>query len=64
MQKWYANVRTKKFEEVLLAQMHPVLEHSSFSLVFTMIRLLEQNLGLVIAYQPKAVVRGFSDNMP
>jgi hypothetical protein len=50
-------VRTKTIEEILLAQMHPVLEHSSFCLVFR-IRLLEQNLGVVIAYQPSPAVRG------
>jgi hypothetical protein len=48
-------VRTKEIEELLLAQMHPVLEHSSFSLGVR-IRLLEQNLGLVIANQPHAAV--------
>ncbi len=40
VQKWHVNVRTEKIEELLLAQMHPVLEHSSFSL-FVAIRLLE-----------------------
>ncbi len=53
--KWHANVRTEEIEELLLARMHPVLEHSSFCIVFR-IRLLEQNLGLVIAYQPRAAV--------
>jgi hypothetical protein len=52
-----ANVRTEEIEELLLARMHPVLEHSSFCIV-SRIRLLEQleNLGLVIACQPRAVV--------
>jgi hypothetical protein len=51
-------------EELLLAQMHPVLEHSTFNLGIR-IRLLEQNFGLVIAYQPRAAVRGhgFNDNI-
>jgi hypothetical protein len=60
---WHANVHTEKIQELLLAQMHPVLEHSSFSLNVT-IRLLEQNLGIVIAYQPRAAVKRFNDNMP
>jgi hypothetical protein len=38
----------KDFKELLLACMHPVLEHSSFSLGVR-IRLLEQNLGLIIS---------------
>ena len=46
--------RKFKIEEFLLARMHPVLEHRSFSELS--IRLLEQNLGLVIAYQPLAAV--------
>jgi hypothetical protein len=55
-------VRTEKIEERLLPQMHPVLEHSRF---FVRIRLLEQNLGLVIVYQPRAAVRGpaFNDHI-
>ena len=39
--------------------MHSVLEHSCFSL-FVRIRLLEQYLGLVIAYRPRAAVRRFN----
>ncbi len=53
--KWHANVRTKEIEELLLALMHPVLEHSSFCIVFR-IRFLEQILGLVIAYHLRAAV--------
>ena len=56
-------MRTEKIEELLLAQMHPVLEHSSFCLGIR-ICLLEQNLGFVIAYQLRTAVRGFNDNMP
>jgi hypothetical protein len=54
----------KEIEELFLARMHPVLEHSSFSLGFRF-RLLEQNLGLEIAYQPHAAVRGpgFNNNI-
>jgi hypothetical protein len=52
---WHSNLHSQKTKELLLAQMHPVLEHCSFSLAVT-IRLLEQNLGLVIAYQPRAAV--------
>jgi hypothetical protein len=59
VQTWHAYVRTKKIEKLLLAQMHPVLEHRSFSLVVT-ICLHERNLDLVIAYQPNAAVRGLS----
>ena len=51
---------TEKIEELLLARMHPVLEHRSFSLVVRF-RFLKQNLGFVIAYQPRAAVRGFYD---
>jgi hypothetical protein len=58
---WHANVRTEKIEELLLAQMHPVLEHIGFCLVVR-IRLLEQNRGFVIAYQPRAAVRGTGFN--
>ena len=60
---WHGNVRTQKIEELLLARMHPVLEHRSFSVVGR-IRFLEQNLGFVIAYQLRTAVRGFNDNMP
>jgi hypothetical protein len=45
--KWHAHVRTEEIEELLLARMHPVLEHISISLGVK-IGLLEQNLGLVI----------------
>ncbi len=57
-------MRTEESEELFLARMHPVLEHRSFSLLMR-IRLLEQNLVLVIAYQPRAAVRGpgFNDNI-
>ncbi len=48
-------MRTEEIEELLLAQMHPVLEHCSFCLGVR-IRLLEQNIGLVIAYKPRAAV--------
>ena len=58
----FGNVLTKKIEELLLAWMHPVLEHSSFSVV-ARIRFLEQTLGFVIAYQLRTAVRGFKDNM-
>jgi hypothetical protein len=62
--QWHANVRTEEIEELFLARMYPVLEHRSFSFGFR-IRLLEQNLGLVIACQPPAAVRGpgFNDNI-
>jgi hypothetical protein len=40
---------SRKSKSFLLAGMHPVLERSSFSLVVR-IRLLEQNLGFVIAF--------------
>ncbi len=55
---------TKESKELFLARMHPILEHSSFSLVLR-IHLLEQNLVLGIAYQPRAAVRGlgFNDNI-
>ena len=43
---------TEKIEELLLAWMHPVLEHRSFSLDVR-IRVLKENLGFVIAYQPR-----------
>jgi hypothetical protein len=56
VQKWHANVRTETIEKLLLAQMHPVLEHRSFSLVVT-ICLHEHNLDLVIAYQPRSAAR-------
>ena len=55
--KWHAHVRTEEIEELLLARMRPVLEHSSFCVCFR-IEPLEQNLGLVIACQPRAAVRG------
>ncbi len=57
-------MRIEEIEELFLARMHPVLEHRSFSLGFR-IHLLEQNLGLVIAYQRCAAVRGpvFNDNI-
>jgi hypothetical protein len=57
-------VSTEKIEELLLAQMHPVLEHNSFCLDVR-IRLLEQNRGLEFAYQPCAAVRGpgLNDNI-
>ena len=48
--------RTEKIEELLLARMHPVLEHSSFSVV-VWFRFFEPNLGLEIACQPRAAVR-------
>ena len=54
---------TEKIEELLLARMHPVLEHRSFSLVVRF-RFLKQNLGFVIAYQPRAAVRVFYDKIP
>jgi hypothetical protein len=62
--QWHENVRTEEIQELFPARMHPILEHCSFSLGFR-IRLLEQNLGLVIAYQPRAAVRGpgFNDNI-
>ena len=53
----FGNVLTEKIEELLLAWMHPVLEHRSFSLDVR-IRVLKENLGFVIAYQPRAAVRG------
>ena len=56
----FGNVLTEKIEELLLAWMHPVLEHRSFSLDVR-IRVLKENLGFVIAYQPRAAVRGFYD---
>ena len=56
-------MRTEKIEELLLARMHPALEHRSFSVVVR-ICFLEQNLGFVIAYQLRTAVRGFNDNMP
>ena len=56
VQMWHANVRTETIEKLLLAQMHPVLEHRSFSLVVT-ICLHEHNLDLVIAYQPRSAAR-------
>jgi hypothetical protein len=61
---WHGNVCSEKIqiEELFVARMYPVLEHSSFSLVVR-IRLLEQNLGLVNAQQPHAAVRRVNDNM-
>ncbi len=57
-------MRTEESEELFLARMRPDLEYRCFSLFFRIL-LLEQNLGLVIAYQPRAAVRGlgFNDNI-
>jgi hypothetical protein len=54
----------EEIEQLFLARMHPVLEHRSFPLLLR-IRLLEQILVLVIAYQPRAAVRGpgFNDKI-
>ena len=60
---WHGNVPTQKIKELLLARMHPVLEHRSFSVVVR-ISFLEQNLGFVIAYQLRTAVRGFDNNLP
>jgi hypothetical protein len=56
-------VRTEKIEELLLAWMHPVLQHRSFSLRFRFL-LLKQNLLLEITCPPSPAISGFSNNNP
>ncbi len=52
---------TKKIEELLLAWVHTVLEHSSFS-VFLRTFGLKKTLLLEISWKPNTVIRGLHNN--
>jgi hypothetical protein len=56
-------VSTEEIEELLLAWMHPVLEHNGYPMRFRFL-FLKQKLRLEITCQPSAAISGFNDKMP